>query len=142
MSRVPYISVNGVCKAEAGAKPLSERCPWPEDREGKLGMLTCYPYSIVEGRPKEKDERNEEYKWSVYPGMVIRMMLWPDSARGGKADKFRAEMCPEGYDVIPPFTLLELELTCKVSSAPPPLPILSFFTALQNQVIKDGTLCF
>jgi hypothetical protein len=46
--------------------------------------------------------------------MVLRMMFWADAARGGKADKFREEMCPAGHDIIKAFTLLELELTCKV----------------------------
>jgi hypothetical protein len=51
-SRVPYSLVNGTYKSESTAKPLSERCLWPDDQDGKLGMLTCWPYSIVEGRPK------------------------------------------------------------------------------------------
>jgi hypothetical protein len=69
---------------------------------------------LIHVNEQEKDERNDEYKWNVYPGMVLRMMFWADAARGGKADKFREEMCPAGHDIIKAFTLLELELTCKV----------------------------
>lgn len=47
------------------ALPLSEKSVWPGDPEGQLHMLTCWPYGIVEGCPKDKDDRNEEYKWEV-----------------------------------------------------------------------------
>jgi hypothetical protein len=32
-------------------------------------MLTCWPYGIVEGCPKDKDDRNEEYKWEGVFGL-------------------------------------------------------------------------
>ena len=46
--------------------------------------------------------------------MVLRITFWADSARGGDPKKFKAEMCPEGINEIKAFTLMELELTCKV----------------------------
>lgn len=114
-SRVPYEFVNGTYKSDPKtAKPLSEKSPWAEDPQGQLSMLTCWPYGIVEGAPKEKDERREDYKWKVYPGMVLRTMFWADAARGGDPKKFKDEMCPAGYDSIKAFSLIELELTCKV----------------------------
>lgn len=67
-SRVPYECTNGVYKSSSNAKPLTEKAPWSEDPDGQLSQLTCYPYGIVEGCPQEKDERNEEYKWNVFPG--------------------------------------------------------------------------
>ena len=137
-SKVPYEFANGVYKSDPKtAKPLSEKSAWPE-AAGDLSMLTCWPYGIVEGSPKvhlvfpfplsdffvshmplpwhkqEKDERNEEYKWNVYPGMVLRMMFWADAARGGDPKKFKEEMCPAGYDEIKAFSLVEMELVCKV----------------------------
>ena len=51
----------------------------------------------------------------VHPGMVIRASFWSDAARGGDPRKFRKELSPEGYTIIPAFSLLEVELVCKVS---------------------------
>lgn len=49
----------------------------------------------------------------VHPGMVIRASFWSDAARGGDPKKFRKDLCPEGRDVIPAFSLVEVELTMK-----------------------------
>lgn len=46
--------------------------------------------------------------------MVIRASFWSDAARGGDPKKFRESLCPAGLDVIPAFTLMEVELVCKV----------------------------
>lgn len=68
---------------------------------------------------QEKDERNEEYKWKVYPGMVLQTMFWADSARGGDPKKLKEEMCPAGYKEIKAFSVIEIELACKVFPAFP-----------------------
>ena len=79
-SKVPYELVDGKYKCDAKkAKPLSEKSAWPEDPEN-FHMLTCFPYEIVED-PKEKEARKEDFKWNVYPGMILRTSFWPDSAR-------------------------------------------------------------
>ncbi len=48
--------------------------------------------------------------------MVIRTMFWADSARGGKpSDKGKGIQCTAtDCDVIKAFTLMEVELVCKV----------------------------
>ena len=51
--------------------------------------------------------------------MVVRASFWSDSARGGDPRKFRKELCPEGRTKIPAFSLLEVELVCKVKSKCP-----------------------
>lgn len=84
---------------------------------------------------QEKEERNEEYKWNVFPGMTLRIMFWADSARGGDVKKFKPEMCPAGYNVIKAFTLLELELTCKVH---PLFPIFSNLNAHSRLSLGAG----
>ncbi len=63
---------------------------------------------------QEKDERNEEYKWEVHPGMILRTMLWAEPMRGQKTDKFKEDLIAAGHAVIKAFTLMEIELTCKV----------------------------
>jgi hypothetical protein len=40
-------------------------------------------------------------------------MLWQESARGGKADKFKSSMNSDDYSVIPAFTVFEIEMSCK-----------------------------
>ena len=172
-TRVPYeCTNNGVYKLGKNPMPLSERSAWTDDASGGgggaaaaagLSMLTCWPYGILEGCPKDKDDRNEEFKWEVcrlcflscmtmhsrqcpscfseglfsrlrmhfhtrgakcaddrclqiHPGMVIRTMFWADSARGGKpSDKGKGIQCTAtDCDVIKAFTLMEVELVCKV----------------------------
>ena len=46
--------------------------------------------------------------------MVVRASFWSDSARGGDPRKFREALCPAGHTRIPAFSLLEVELVCKV----------------------------
>ncbi len=48
--------------------------------------------------------------------MVIRASFWSDSARGGDVRKFREALCPAGHTKIPAFSLLEVELVCKVGA--------------------------
>jgi hypothetical protein len=65
-TRVPYeCTNNGVYKVGKNPLPLSEKSQWPHDPSGALSMLTCWPYGILEGCPKDKDDRNEEFKWEV-----------------------------------------------------------------------------
>jgi hypothetical protein len=65
-TRVPYeCTNNGVYKVGKNPLPLSEKSQWPQDPSGALSMLTCWPYGILEGCPKDKDDRNEEFKWEV-----------------------------------------------------------------------------
>jgi hypothetical protein len=54
----------------------------------------------------------------IHPGMVIRTMFWADSARGGKpSDKGKGIQCTAtDCDVIKAFTLMEVELVCKVGN--------------------------
>ena len=47
--------------------------------------------------------------------MILRASFWADASRGGPdIKKFREKLCPAGHDVIPPFSLLEVELVCRV----------------------------
>jgi hypothetical protein len=61
---------------------LSEKSPWTEGSVtgdgttaaaagSALSMLTCWPYGILEGCPKDKDDRNEEFKWEVCTKMFL-----------------------------------------------------------------------
>lgn len=121
--------------------PLSERKPWPEDPTGSTSMMICRPYGIVEGCPKDKAVPKEDgYGWEVhpggrglsraersahrtrfsdvvvvvFPGMVLRASFWADAARGTPiASKFHERLCPPGMDVIPAFSLLEVEVVCR-----------------------------
>ena len=52
--------------------------------------------------------------FQVYPGKQIRASFWRDSSRGGDVRKYRASLCPAGYEKIPAFSLLEVEIMCKV----------------------------
>ena len=64
-TKVPYECVSGdKYKVGKNPLPLSERHPWAEDATGTLSMLKCWPYGIL-NCPKDKDDRNEEYKWEV-----------------------------------------------------------------------------
>ena len=38
---------------------------------------------------QEKQQRNEDYKWEIHPGMVLRIMFWADAAKGGDPKKFK-----------------------------------------------------
>lgn len=50
---------------DKNALPLSERKPWPEDPDGAIGMFKCWPYTIVDTKPKNKDEREDSAQWEV-----------------------------------------------------------------------------
>ena len=73
-SKVPYESAKAGAKGTKRAEatlPLSEKVLWPGDPEGTLCMMKCWPYGIIEGFPRDKDDWNEEYKWEVHPGRVL-----------------------------------------------------------------------
>ena len=64
-TKVPYECVSGdKYKVGKNPLPLSEVVSWPDDPTGNLRMLRCWPYGIL-NCPKDKDDRNEEYKWEV-----------------------------------------------------------------------------
>jgi hypothetical protein len=46
--------------------------------------------------------------------MVLRMMFWAEPMRGGKVEKFKEDLIAAGHTSIKAFTLMEVELTCKV----------------------------
>ena len=52
------------------AKPLNVKCRMGENSE--LCKMKCWPFGIVEGCPKDKDERVDDWSWDVVPGMAIR----------------------------------------------------------------------
>jgi hypothetical protein len=52
------------------AKPLNVKSKMSEDTD--LCKMKCWPFGIVEGCPKDKDERVEDSSWEVVPGMAIR----------------------------------------------------------------------
>jgi hypothetical protein len=110
-SKVPYENVNGKTKVSANAKPLNTKCKM---ENSDLFKMKCWPFGIVEGCPKDKDERVEDWSWEIVPGMALRITLWQEAARGGKTDKFKSSMNSDEYDVIPAFTVFEIELGCKV----------------------------
>jgi hypothetical protein len=65
-SKVPIISMAGdKYKLGKDPLPLSEKSPWECDPSGRLSELTCYPFEIVPGRPKNKNKRNEDCMWKV-----------------------------------------------------------------------------
>ena len=46
--------------------------------------------------------------------MVMRASFWADSMRGTPvASKFRENLCPANLDVIPAFSLLEVDMACR-----------------------------
>lgn len=114
-TRVPYFCTGGdKYKLGDNPLPLSEKGTWSGDPSGKLSELTCYPFEIVPGRPKNKNKRNESCMWKVCPGMVLRNTFWSDVSRGSESmKKMRAELTAAGYDCIPAFSLLEVEMVCK-----------------------------
>jgi hypothetical protein len=57
----------------ANAKPLNVKSKMSQEHE--LYKMKCWPFGIVEGCPKDKDERVEEYSWEVVPGMAIRCVI-------------------------------------------------------------------
>jgi hypothetical protein len=46
--------------------------------------------------------------------MVIRSMCWAEPMRGGKVEKYKEDLIAAGHTVIKAFTLLEIEIVCKV----------------------------
>lgn len=53
---------------------------------------------------------------SLQSGAVLRYSAWADASRGAPdSKKYRESLNPEGRDVIPAFSLLEVEVMCRVS---------------------------
>ena len=52
------------------AKPLNAKCKMGQDPE--LSKMKCWPFGIVEGCPKDKDKRVDDWSWEVVPGMALR----------------------------------------------------------------------
>ena len=52
-------------QVDKNAQPLSQLKPWTSDNEGLLGVFDCWPYTIVDTKPKNKDERVEDACWQV-----------------------------------------------------------------------------
>jgi hypothetical protein len=44
------------------------------DQDSELYKMKCWPFGIVEGCPKDKDERVDDWSWEVVPGMAIRYL--------------------------------------------------------------------
>jgi len=49
--------------------------------------------------------------------MVMQVGFWADASRGGTPAKYRAQLCPEGYDFIKAFTPVEVQFVVKVCCA-------------------------
>jgi hypothetical protein len=89
-SKVPYENVNGKTKVgldslprvsssstltrllqvNSNAKPLNLKSKMSDDSE--LCKMKCWPFGIVEGCPKDKDERVDDWSWEIVPGMALR----------------------------------------------------------------------
>ena len=50
--------------------------------------------------------------------MVLRTMMWAEPVRGAKPEKFKEDLLAAGHTVIKAFTLMEIEVACKVSTLP------------------------
>jgi hypothetical protein len=100
------------------AKPLSEMQPWTQNKQ--LSMMRCWPYTTVPNMPKEKDVRREQDVWELYPGMILRVSLWSDKARGSKkqSDMGKGLQSSCDRDEIPAFTLVVIQGECKGWSEP------------------------
>lgn len=46
--------------------------------------------------------------------MVIRTSLWAEPVRGAKPEEYKEKLVAAGYTVIPAFSLMEVEIACKV----------------------------
>lgn len=71
-AKVPYeCASNNKYKMGPNPLPLSVKSLWGDDPSGVLSEMECWPYGIIEGCPKDKDDRNEEWKWKIVPGMFF-----------------------------------------------------------------------
>jgi hypothetical protein len=84
-SKVPYVNdpKTGKTKVGNGAMGTSALRSMPADygvdssvAPMTMNLMDCWPFGIVEGCPKDKDDRNEEYRWEVVPGMAIRLVIF------------------------------------------------------------------
>lgn len=67
---------------------------------------------------QEKSDRKEdpELTWELLPGMILRCCIWKDSMQGSKdLTKVKPKLWEawESMDVIPPFTVMEIEIAIK-----------------------------
>jgi hypothetical protein len=114
-TKTPYANDGTRTNVDKNAKPLAEISKYPELGE-EFNRITCYPWTMVPGCPKDKDERKEEddLTWDIVPGMVLHFSFWRDSMRGSPdASKFKASMSPAGVSFIPAFTVVELTTSIK-----------------------------
>lgn len=113
-SRVPISAQGNKYVVERDAKPLSVMNKDEELGDG-FGELECFPWTIVPGEPKSKDERKEEPEntWKLRAGMCIRATVWRDQLPGGPQAGGKADMFPKGTDVIPAFSLVVITLAIK-----------------------------
>ena len=110
---MPYESVKGVYKSGTDAKQLTEKRPWSEDAE--LSEVDCYAFTAFEGRATEKKgERRDDVRWKVSPGMALRASMWAEPVRNALPEKWKTELVASGCTMIKAFTLLEVEIACKV----------------------------
>lgn len=111
-SKTPYCNKGGKTVVDKDAQPLSVEIMSTEagwgpsaaassasaaagggDSDSNLAVvggagfkiIQCYPWTIVEGAPKEKDDRKQDagLAWKIEPGMVVCLTLWRDAVRGG-----------------------------------------------------------
>jgi hypothetical protein len=114
-TRTPYANDGTRTNVDKNAKPLSEISKYPELGE-EFNKISCYPWTMVQGCPKDKDERKEEEDliWDIKPGMVLHFSFWRDSMRGSPdMSKVKPAMCPAGVSFIPAFTVVELTVSIK-----------------------------
>lgn len=114
------VAASGSGKYTTGenAKPLSVVCPCERlgGEAGGFSAIQCYPWTIVEGCPQDKDDRVEEAGWVLEPGMVFKFNIWGDSMRGSPEVNSKASkisVTPENLDVIPAFSVLDVEISIK-----------------------------
>lgn len=46
--------------------------------------------------------------------MVLRTMMWAEPVRGAKPEKYKEDLIAAGHTVIKAFSLIEIEIACKV----------------------------
>ena len=60
-------------QVSTNAKPLNVKSKMVADSD--LCKMKCWPFGIVEGCPKDKDERVDDSAWEVMPGMALRYLF-------------------------------------------------------------------
>ena len=117
-TKVPYSNDGSKTIVDEKAKPLSEEHDCPEIG-ASMKKIKCYPWTIVDGAPKEKDDRKEDehLTWDIVPGMFLRFTIFKDSLKGSpdasKVKKGMIKDTEEGKVRIPAFSVVELELSIK-----------------------------